>query len=574
MNKRLFSILSLMIVQLSLGMLFAQETFEVTEDFNFDFSKAKIVVSDNAKHLRAMKRNGGGAIILNNVNETPVSNEILYSLEVAKSVWSDYLEYGDTLRVDLYFVPDLSADMRVSILYQSDNGQKYIYPPTLGRHLHFGLFPSTYDAKIYINTSVKWSFGVGEENAFKEKNLTMAFMQSICRCLGFGCSLVTKRGIEFEKRKLVSIFDHHIVNENGMKLENFIHDKNGLQQFATGKLGAVQFSSNNVLAKLYAPDVFDTNASLKCTHGEKSLMDFNRSNEGGNLVIDDLTLNILNELGWNFENSIQSYSITSNDVDSTGIASAYLSHSFYVTPSSEYFTKYNWSFVLTLADGSSVVNCVSNEPTFTIPKISNTDIYQHSIEGDICGIIRFEGVHDGKNIELSYPLRLELKPRILSAKILSTKINSENSNYYDAVVEIKYEGAHYVHAYVEEDYSPLLKYYYSSTPYYTKMEITNIASWCDAWFDITIRNDYGSDNCVLDLFLDNGVKNSENELNETSNFIEINDNEEIRIYAYDVHGNCLGIYNKDKKSLPKGIYFLKYYNIKNTCIKTVKLCIK
>lgn len=131
MNKRLFSILSLMIVQLSLGMLFAQETFEVTEDFNFDFSKAKIVVSDNAKHLRAMKRNGGGAIILNNVNETPVSNEILSSLEVAKSVWSDYLEYGDTLRVDLYFVPDLSADMRVSILYQSDNGQKYIYPPTL-----------------------------------------------------------------------------------------------------------------------------------------------------------------------------------------------------------------------------------------------------------------------------------------------------------------------------------------------------------------------------------------------------------------------------------------------------------
>ena len=40
MSKRLFSILSLMIVQLSLGMLFAQEAFEVTENF-------KRVGSDN-----------------------------------------------------------------------------------------------------------------------------------------------------------------------------------------------------------------------------------------------------------------------------------------------------------------------------------------------------------------------------------------------------------------------------------------------------------------------------------------------------------------------------------------------
>ena len=139
------------------------------------------------------------------------------------------------------------------------------------------------------------------------------------------------------------------------------------------------------------------------------------------------------------------YSIASNDVANTGIASAY---------------------------GSSVVDCVSNEQTFTIPQISDTEKYQHSVEGEICGTIKFNGVINNKNIELLYPLRLDLKPRILSAKVLSTKTNSENSNYYDAVVEIKYEGSNYVHAYVEEDYSPLLKYYYSSAPYYTKMELT------------------------------------------------------------------------------------------------------
>lgn len=61
------------------------------------------------------------------------------------------------------------------------------------------------------------------------------------------------------------------------------------------------------------------------------------------------------------------YSIASNDVANTGIASAYSSHSFYITPSSADFSKCSWSLVLTLADGSSVVDCVSNEQTFTIP---------------------------------------------------------------------------------------------------------------------------------------------------------------------------------------------------------------
>lgn len=574
MKNRLIALLTMIIVQMPFMGLFAQETFDVTEDLTFDFSKAKVEVSDNAKRLRALKRLGGGVIILKNVENTPVSDEITSSLKVAKDVWSDYMAYGDTLRLDLYFDPNLSADMRISIPYQLDGSQKYIYPPTLGKHLHFGLFPSSYDAKIYINTSVEWNFGVGEENAYKEKNLTLAFMQCICRCLGFGSSLITKRGVEFEKRKYASIFDHYIINEKGSRLEDFVSDRSGLQQFATGKLGNVYFSSNSVSAKLYAPTVFDQNASFKYTDGEMCLMDINSKNIGENLVIDDLTLDVLNELGWNFNHSSQYYSIVSDDVDSTGIASAYSLHSFYISPTPTNVAKQKWNLILTAADGSSEIYCSSNGLTFTIPQISNTDKYQHSIDGDICGVISFEGVVDGKNVDLSYPIRLELKPRILSAKILNTTTNPDNPNYYDAIVEIKYEGAHYVHAYVEEDYSPLLKYYYSSTPYYTKMNLTNIASWCDAWFDITIRNEYGSDNCVVDLTFGDGAEIAESKLNKA---LSVDDNNNvggnIGVYAYDIHGNCLGAYSKCKGNLPKGLYLLKYFNNDNNCIKVVKICI-
>lgn len=101
------------------------------------------------------------------------------------------------------------------------------------------------------------------------------------------------------------------------------------------------------------------------------------------------------------------------------------------------------------------------------------------------------------------------------------------------------------------------------------MEITDIASWCDAWFNITVRNDYGNDNYVLKLSHNNGAVDSVDKLYETSVL-----NEDVRIYVYGVNGKCLGIYNKDKNSLPKGIYFLRYYNKNNVCIRKVKLCIK
>mgnify|MGYP005857727573 CR=1 FL=1 len=547
----------------------SQTTFEISEDLTFDFSKTKLEVSDAAKRIRASKKSGGGKIILKYMDETPVSDELITSLNVATDIWRDYIPYGRTLTLNIYFDDTLQSDIKLSILYQINPNNGLTYSAPLLREVLRNDNANDYDAKIYINTTKDWSFGIGEENAYKSKNLTLAFAQCICKCLGFGTSLKenNRNRIEFAVNRRLSIFDSYL-HAGEHKLADYVSNSNALKQFATGNLGDVYFSSSDINVKLYTPEIFDNNYSMRYIEDENSFMGYNRNNKTKDLFIDDLTLNILKELGWNFLQQ-EKYAIVSDDIDSTGITSAYIPHEFYITPNTVNFTNIKWKLDLTLTDGSSTTFCSSNDKIFSIPEISNPDLYAHTIEGDIRGIITFEGVTNGEIVSLTYPIIFELKPRIISAKVISTNVNNNNPYYFDADVEIRYEGSHYINAYVEEEYSPYLVSYYSSTPYCSKIHLTNIASWGGAWFDITVRNEYGSDNYVLDLSYSENVYNIKTGINAPG---KIN-NEISHIEAYNMQGQLVGRYNDSSyMDLPKGIYIIKFYK-DNKCYKTSKICL-
>lgn len=540
--------------------IFGQTTFEMSEELIFDFSRSKLEVSDFAKSIRSSKRTGGGKIILNYIDSHSVSEELIASLDVAADIWQYYLPYGDSLRVDVCFEDNLDSDISLSVIYKLHKG--LAYPLPLLRRMFSEELNEKYDAKIHINTSTEWSFGIGDENAYAPKNLTLAFMQCICKCLGFGSSLkeVNNR-VDIGWEMNPTIFDSYIINDLGDKLTDYISDEPGLGDFSTGKYGNVYFSSGDVKAELYAPSVFENNSSLRYLQNDISLMRYcNDDNVSQDLVIDELTLDVLSELGWSFSSESE-FAIVSDDIDSTGITSAYMPHEFYILSDGEGFTEPNWQLVLTLADGSSTTVCSSDNSSFTIPAISDPDLYEHTVDGDIRGVIIFEGVSRGKTFTLTYPIIFEIKPRIISANVISSSVNIDNPNYFDAIVEIRYEGSHYINAFVEEEHNPYLISYYSSTPYYSRIHLTNIASWGGAWFDITIRNEYGSDNYVLDL--SNSV---------TGIDIDRNDNDETsRIEIYDIQGRFVGICNEISQSnLPKGIYILKFFDKKNICKKILK----
>lgn len=560
MNRNyLFSLITLFSFPFS-GIL-GQTTFEMSEDINFDFSNTKLEISDNSKSLRAAKRSGGGKIILNCTYNDPVSEELLTSLEVAAGVWRDYIPYGDTLRINVFFEDNLDSDIRLNIPYQLYNG--LAYPMSLARNRLRNTSGNTCDAEIYINKSSEWSIGIGEENSNTPKNLTLAFMQCISRCLGFGSSVKENDNkIAFGFDNIPSVFDNCIVNEKGNRLADYINDENGLKSFSTGEAGSVYFFSNGIKAGLYTPSVFNNNISLRYTHNEKSLMDY-YSNVNTDLTVDDLTLNMLNELGWEFFNQSQ-MKIVSDDMDTTGITSAYTSHNFYISQNNRNFTSRKWQLVLPLADGSSTTVCSSEDILFTVPAISQPELYEHTIEGDIRGMIIFEGIENTETVTLTCPVIFELKPRVISAKVISTNTNPGNPNYYDALVGIKYEGSHDIHASVEEENSPYLETYYSSTPYYAKMQLTNISSMDNAWLNITVRNEYGSDDYILEL-----PGNASGIETDASMEYEIS-----RIEIYDLQGRLIGIYNNlSDATIPEGIYLMKVYGRENICRKVSKVCV-
>lgn len=77
--------------------------------------------------------------------------------------------------------------------------------------------------------------------------------------------------------------------------------------------------------------------------------------------------------------------------------------------------------------------------------------------------------------------------------------NQNNESYYDVTVDVYYEGCHYLHATLEEEYSPIVNALFSDTPYYVRLTFTNVDLSGLAWVHFDARNGYGSDTAMLEI---------------------------------------------------------------------------
>ena len=558
----------------------AQETYIVTEDLSFDFSSAKFYVSESAKRERALLK-GSGRIILSIDNPQDVSDEWKTSLKAACDVWSDYLEYGDSVIVNVVFTDKIKDDIRLSMTKNKYifNGQDLLFPSALLRKITSEKFPVVYDAIVQINSKTNWSIGIGEENQLQPKKLTLAFMQCIGRILGFGSSVsLNKRGmVELGSNRIPTIFDYFIKNNAGQKITDYMNDRTALRKFSEGSMGKVYFSSQNQKAELYSPAHFENNVSLKYLSDTTALMGYPLKKY--DMLIDDLTFNILNELGWNFSTNNGNVKIVTDDIDETGITSIYKEHHFYIEPKTFLFSSYNWKLILYDLKGNPVDVYSSHDSKFYIPELSNVDIYEHTIEGDIRGIIIFEGKYSGRVYKAAYPIIFEQKPKIISAKVVSINASENNPYYYDAIVEINYVGSHYIHSYVEEENSPYLTSYFSSTPYFTRLKLKNIESFGEAWLNITVKNEYGNDNMVLDLSVNDefyasnmsGIWNGETNIASRTMGISRSTRKEL----YNLKGEYIGIFEDlNISNLKRGIYLIRQTTVDGNVIKTQKILLK
>lgn len=475
---------------------------QTSEVFTFyqicDYSKDNLTNLYETKSHRANSR-GFGKISITYDRELPDS--LMFAVEEAVDAWQRYLGNNDSLDIEIIYEPLQNSDIRTDVTFHQYSGDNLMYPNILYRKL-WGKNTNVnvnHENVIRINSNTNWCIGNSASN--DSKKLSIAIFQNIARCLGYGSTLKETNGrVSFLSTRGKSVFDNIIIADDGTRLSDINpRDFKELYAFATGNHGeAYVIDKSSDRNKLYLPEIFDEYASLKYSLDSTSIMciDSHRVSPM-NLAIDSNTQKVLNHIGWLFEYE-SPIRIKCDSLDETGIASAYLPYTFYLdgVPS---ISNIKWRMELPDLNGDYITSQVSNSKSFIIAALTNVDSYKHTIDGDILGKIVCTGIMNGKEVEASYAITFELKPRILSVKILDVTPNKNNSTYYDATVEVRYEGSNYISGLLEEEYFSGVSYYNSSASYLTRFNLKTVDSWGDAWFTLTTKNKYGNATYELTL---------------------------------------------------------------------------
>ena len=96
-------------------------------------------------------------------------------------------------------------------------------------------------------------------------------------------------------------------------------------------------------------------------------------------------------------------------------------------------------------------------------------------------------------------MTLEMKPRILSAGLVSVEPDEDNDSYYNVTVEVRYEGSNDISAMLCENSGFFIYPCTSYTPYYATMTFTCIDLTDGASVEVYAENAYGRDTAVIEI---------------------------------------------------------------------------
>lgn len=533
----------------------------------YSFGTCTFNVSAKARSMRMSNKRVGNVAI--NYNDSNMPDSLKIAVSIAANVWEDYMGVGDSCRINVHFVDLLSEDIRTDVIYSRSENDGLYYPISLIKSKGIQ-HTNDIDANIYINSNVQWCVGIGESNGSSDKKLVLAMLQSIGRCLGYGSSVkIDKRGnFTFSVNNGMSAFDHLLFTEDDKQMANLNNNKRAeFQSFVQQDCGYVYAIRKNDRFRIYAPPIYEPQKSLKLSTDTASVM-FYGEQKKRNLTIDDTTLGILSTIGWDFSVN-SSVCIYADDIDNTGITSAYKEHTFHVESNGNILENHHWEFLLPLKDDGYETVAVSTNKDFIIPPIGIEDKYERNIEGDIRGIVSYSGVCDGQPVSDKYVVTLEIVPKIIKAEIIEIIPCDYDPTFYNAIVDVYYTGSHSLYSYVEEEFNASSASYNSNTPYYTRFYMTDIDSWRNVWINFRVTNNYGSDTYTIEIPADD-IFMQKNE-QQTTSIEDLLHASNIYCDVYMANGIYLKRINHYNE-LPfsqKGVYFLKVFR-DNKYLKTIK----
>ena len=161
----------------------AQEVELVTFDEDVDYSQTNLFIEAKAKAKRILSKRGGSVVIQHLGEEMPDS--LKQAVEVAKDVWSSYMNIGDSLILNVYYNDTTGFDISTEMGYKQLYSGGANYPISICRNLNVdGLDEYPVDASIRINSNTPWC--VGLSNSDEPNKFVFAMLQDRGRSLGDG----------------------------------------------------------------------------------------------------------------------------------------------------------------------------------------------------------------------------------------------------------------------------------------------------------------------------------------------------------------------------------------------------
>lgn len=514
---------------------------------------------------RRVKGQGHGKIIANIPDNAPLF--FATSLKAATELWENILDNTDTVSLHIEF-RDTTGSMEVStVYYAGDDGISR--PSALHRKLLRESVNSNPDIHITIYSPKNWTSGFSQEDD-SLKNLSLSLARAIGIGLGFGTSVKNGRRstqLFYAVNQNSSIFDSLITNSTGGSLsEN--QAGNRLYQYYAANYNDLYAGTIDDSHILYARQTFDENSSLRYLENGESIMSYNLP-DSVDMFLDNIVLELMSRIGWNCQPPV-THLIIPDDVDSTGICSAYEPHRFHLARTC---MDPQWKYILHRTDGTEDIISTSNEQTFTTPAITNATDYMKNIEGDIIGRVVFEGTIDGVRYTDEFRLFLELSPQILDVTILQRE--DLPYCYSNFKVGINYRGCYLIEYFLREEYSYNVQQFINYTPFYTELNLNGVDTYGRAWLEIYAWNQYGSDHIELEL-TGNG-DSGRYAVRHPDSYDTVYQEEEIEnILVYNLQNkHVLSIRNESEiAKLPRQIYILKYVSRSGKELYTRKICLK
>lgn len=575
MLKKIFLSLAF-IISINALPVFAQDYIELTfsdtfSDNNYSYSGIPALSKEKRVNSNAP------SIIIS--GESDLEEQVSKSLDYAMSVWKSCI-IGDTeIFIEIRF-EDIEEDIKTTVRYQRKDD--LMFPVALYAYLEnmTGRDQNTPDGIITINSNTDWDYNIGDNISSDKKNLSFGIMRAVARILGFGSSIqVESQGnYSFADKRLHSVFDSMVSDSSNKKLTSIGVNRGKpsqeLKEYVESPGKTFWLNTGKVIYQLAEPPYTKDNPPFVFIKDMNSLMKGDLSTGDYILNVDEATRAILRDLGWDAP-ATALISIAGDDVDDTGLASAYSSHKFRINKGNLSISDPKWVLELPLANGKTQsMQLPDNNLSCTTAPIGNEKNYKINSDGDIEAQLKFTCTIDGAEAKASFKIYFELKPLIEYAVIERIEDNAPYDSY-NAYYKVKYRGAEKIQIYVEEEYAPKVKYSVINEPYIAHGMADHITAPFFAWINFVAENEYGKSIYTIELEPYGAVSDNsglrDDSLVTGFHSINIDRSDDCRFEVYDAWGRKLGVFTdmSEIKSIPqKGILIIRHIN--GQSVKTLK----